>query len=340
LTLRLAQPVPDLVARLALPYFCARKDNQPYPPNPIPSAGPYFVDPANKDGTQIVLRRNPWYHGPRRGGPDRVIVSRSADPISDLRAGAADWVPAWNLRSREELASAPVVRAYESNAPQQIVFNTRPGSPFANSRLRQAVALVVNRRELARGQRGSARATDLLTPSPLAVGRRGGYYKLRPDAAAINRARRLVENLGPIRVTVRQREPRIDQLIHDLAQIGISVALKTTAVCDPVSDLYVFPVEPLTPSFEGQLARYLEPGACTWPSDPPRDWAASLRRSFSKSGKSRLAYRKALEERIVTRDVPAVGLYVPMAQEAFSRRIGCFRPHPLYGVDVASLCLR
>ena len=65
LTLRLAEPVPNLPSRLAAPYFCAIPPNTPLDKpgiDGLPTAGPYYVVSHERDRS-LVLRRNPNYHG-------------------------------------------------------------------------------------------------------------------------------------------------------------------------------------------------------------------------------------------------------------------------------------
>jgi ABC-type transport system substrate-binding protein len=77
LTVRLTKVAPDFLSRIAMPFFCAVPPNLPIDPqgvNTPPGAGPYYVS-SKKKGTQIVLRKNPYYHGPRRQNWDLIHVT-------------------------------------------------------------------------------------------------------------------------------------------------------------------------------------------------------------------------------------------------------------------------
>src|SRR5947199_7841897 len=56
---------PDLLARLAMPFFCAIPSSLPRDPNGVntpASAGPYYVA-SRTPSKSIVLKRNPYYRG-------------------------------------------------------------------------------------------------------------------------------------------------------------------------------------------------------------------------------------------------------------------------------------
>src|SRR5262249_55939681 len=67
LTIRLRARSPSFLGRIATPFFCAVPVGTPLDPAgvpEIPSAGPYYVA-SELPGQQLVLRRNPNYHGAR-----------------------------------------------------------------------------------------------------------------------------------------------------------------------------------------------------------------------------------------------------------------------------------
>jgi hypothetical protein len=356
LTIKLRRPAPELLATLALPVFCVtsssprEEDRNPHDaPDVIPGAGPYFMKITFEDGIyegRIELWRNRFYHGPRRGGPDRVSITYGyrRDPIGDLERGEADLVPSWDLGLKRDAGRATRIassRSYEGRAVGQIVFNARERSPFANRRLRQAVALIVNRQEAARFQSRSARPTDLLTPSRHGILRRGSYYGMRRSSQAIARAQELVRGLVPVQVTTRISAMDTRSIAEDLRAIGITLAIRSTAVCDHAADVYFTALrEPILVSFAGHLKTYPEPSPCYWPSHPVTDWVPELRAALRKSGRARERALAAVERRVITQDVPAVGLFVPMKTHAYSRRVGCVRAHPYYELDFATLCRR
>ena len=108
LTIRLVAPAPDLLTRLAVPFFCAVPIGTPFDPRGVrlvPSAGPYYV--ASYTPRQgVVLRRNPNYHGSRPHHMSRIELTVGVPQqrsVAQIEAGTADYsldtvVPTADLR--------------------------------------------------------------------------------------------------------------------------------------------------------------------------------------------------------------------------------------------------
>jgi YVTN family beta-propeller protein len=97
LTIRLVRPSPSLPARIAMPDFCAVPPETPVRPGglkqPIPSAGPYYIV-AHTPGSELVLRRNPNYRGPRPRRLDEIDYHFGATVQQGsalVEAGRADY---------------------------------------------------------------------------------------------------------------------------------------------------------------------------------------------------------------------------------------------------------
>ena len=73
LRIRTTQPVPDLVARLTMPFFCPVATNTPPKEIDRPlGSGPYFIS-SYVPNRALVLSRNRYYRGPRPANVDRVV---------------------------------------------------------------------------------------------------------------------------------------------------------------------------------------------------------------------------------------------------------------------------
>src|SRR5206468_72386 len=73
----LTAPSPTFPARLAMNFGCAQPVGMPISARGIalpPMAGPYYVS-AFKPGREIVLERNPNYHGTRPAHADKIVVT-------------------------------------------------------------------------------------------------------------------------------------------------------------------------------------------------------------------------------------------------------------------------
>ena len=95
LSITLIRPAPSILARLAMPIFCAVPLNTPpSPQTAIPSAGPYYIA-SHVRNQQIVLKRNPNYHGPRPHRLDDIVYTigiSAPKSVTRVEHGRADYV--------------------------------------------------------------------------------------------------------------------------------------------------------------------------------------------------------------------------------------------------------
>gem|GEM_PF-1396546 len=176
LTIRLQRPVPDLLHRLALPFFCVLPKGAPIVAGgldgQIATAGPYYLASGRIGSAShtITLRRNPNYRGDRQRVPDRIVYSIGPDGVEiagALDAGTADYSDAQMTEATYArlLAAAgpgtPAARAgrqriFRGRTSRQyhLVLNT--GRPlFRDARLRRAVAHALDRPALLRALAGA-----------------------------------------------------------------------------------------------------------------------------------------------------------------------------------------
>ena len=75
LQIRTTRPLPDLVSRLTMPFFCPIAVNTPLEEiqNP-PGSGPYYVA-SRVPNRQVVLERNRFYRGPRAANVDQIVLT-------------------------------------------------------------------------------------------------------------------------------------------------------------------------------------------------------------------------------------------------------------------------
>jgi len=203
--------------------------------------GPFrFV--AHEPNRRWVFAANPAFSAALGGPPalERfivVIVDEPTTKLAALTAGEVDFAgiqPAHAAFVRKNPALA--VLDYPVIFPYGIVFNTRR-PPFDDARVRQAVALAIDRREIVDGYvYGFGAVAD--GPVPPGV---PGYVAVRPVPTDADSARRL---LGGRRVafellTVGSGEAALEQMIQArLAAVGFAVSirqLELTAFLDRVN---------------------------------------------------------------------------------------------------------
>jgi DNA-binding SARP family transcriptional activator/ABC-type oligopeptide transport system substrate-binding subunit len=256
LTIRLTRPVPDLLHRLALPFFCVLPKRAPIVAGgltgPIPTAGPYYLASGRvgDDSHTIVLRRNPNYRGDRPRIPDRIVYSIGPDGTETagaLEAGAADYsdgnmTPATYARllltagPGTPAARAGRQRIFGGRTSDQLYLLLNAARPlFRDARLRRAVAHALDRPALLRAYIGAAHAgapnDQFLVPGALGF-RNARIYRLhRPDVvrarAEAGRARgRAVLWLNSYEWAYEQPQDLVTSLRRSLRSIGLELVVK------------------------------------------------------------------------------------------------------------------
>jgi YVTN family beta-propeller protein len=376
LTLRLVDSSSTLPDRIALPFFCAVPVGTPIDPEglrKVPSAGPYYVASHIPD-EEVVLRRNPNYGGSRRRGANELRFALGGSlkkAIAGIEAGTVDYVSidadrGTVARRLEERYGADTASA-KPGGPRyvvkpileldQLMFNTsRP--PFSSARLRRAVNYALDRRLLARESLWNglpAQPTDQYLPPSMSGFRDARIYPSRPD---IRRARRLA---GPGRRSVvlytagYPSHLRFAQIVRlNLRAIGMDVEIKDLGPQRHWTRI-------------GRRGEPFDMAITAWMSDypDPTDFLNQLDgRTIRAEGNDNFAYfddpaynrrleaaeslpSPARELALGKLDVDTARTAAPWAAVAvgrnhdfFSARVGCQRFTAVYGVDLASLCVR
>jgi ABC-type transport system substrate-binding protein len=353
LAITLVHRAPDFPERIALSYFCPVPTGTPTVanglPDPIPSAGPYYLS-GNFGGTVAVLRRNPSYHGRR---PHRLaaIVYReqpqTGQAVASIEAGHADYVaepdpalaPRTALARRFNQPAAGQPRRYFATpllATDELAFHTRHG-PFADPQLRRAASYALDRPALA------AALGDLATGNYLPPGMPGSHHRQvypvsGPD---LQRARALAGARAGRAVLAVCGEPgciEAGQIIRaNLARIGIHIQLRP----------YPGAIAPATTRRGADIvlarifAPYPDPAAFLKTALGGRFTQNRLDKLTRLDRPQRLTAASRLELQLMRGPAPVAAIGTPAIPEFFSARVSChiFQPFQ-FGADLASLCLR
>jgi serine/threonine-protein kinase len=377
LEITLSQPSPTILERLALPFFCPVPDGTPFvrgallrgsgglSAGQLPSAGPYYVADYNND-EYVILKRNPNYHGPRPHELDAIALREGVDAgyaVDHVQHGG------WNgIVSSGHNGSTPIdpllapggaiAARYENGADSgdQYFPIPLPGSgdialnasraPFADSSIRRAVALALDRTAIAAAWNQAP--SDQLLPPMFPAGPVNDQPPARGDVAAARAlmhgrritavmaifkdcapcsrvANELKAQLGPIGI-------RVAVTVHDNAftaaeRPGASIDILDTGVYD-------FPYPDSAGWLEQLLVTISPPG---WvPADAAHDVSSATR----LRGPRRQTEAAALARRLTTSVVPVVPYGATVQGELLAPSLGCriFPPFG-YGVDLAALCL-
>jgi ABC-type oligopeptide transport system substrate-binding subunit len=368
LRLRIRKPAPDLLARLAMPFFAAAPPSLGFDVGheeveaPVSAAGPYYVRERTSN-RRIVLVRNPYYRGTRPRKVDRIVVDIGLPPQTtklSIDRGEIDIgdVP---TSAHAELGRRFGVRRrspgrYFANPTPTIYFVTfnhaRPlfGGPtrLGNVRLKKAVNFALDRSALIH-QHGAyaGSAHDQL----LAPGVRGfrdvPIYPARPD---LRRARALAsgstrEAKGSVYCSNGELFRLQCQIIQaNLREIGLDISRA------PGCPAGCIQLPPHDLALGGWRAEFLDPAAFTHLVD-----GASVRREGTLNDtrynrKIRLARQLtgtrryeafgALDVELMRNAAPLAVFGVANERHYVSARLGCYHHHPVYGFDFPAICLR
>jgi YVTN family beta-propeller protein len=380
LTIHLRVPVPDLLARLAEPAFCAVPSNTPINRNGvrvIPSAGPYYVA-SYTPGQGVALMRNPNYHGtrPRHFARIELSVGISAQrAVGEINAGSADYT----VVGLDSSPATSTLAALDS----QLAARFGPGSPaarhgrqryfvnpileldsyalnthrplFSNVRLRQAVNYALDRRALAALGSGfqplPGRPTDHYLPPGIPGFHDAHTYPMTPDRAKARWLVGLAHAIGRSAVLYTLDTPpgpaQAQIVKTDLAAIGLQVQIKTFPGATLFARLAT-PGEPFDLGYEGWQADYPDPSQMLSPlleersNLPPFDDRAYQRRLAR-------AARLSGPGRYLTYgalDLALARNAAPLAAFGNSSSHDLFsarigcQAFGIYGIDLAALCAK
>ena len=367
LTIRLTARAPDLLARLAQPFFCIVPSNTPIDPRGvrlIPSAGPYFVS-SYLPGQGVVLTRNPNYHGSRPHTLGRIelrVGIGGPAAIRQVENGAADYAVDGVIDSALAVALA---RRYGPGSPasrggqQQyfvnplpatdfLVLNTRRG-PFTDVHLRRALNYAIDRAALAQvSPNGPAQPSDDYLPPGVPGRVDEPLYPTTPDLPTARRLARAHVGQTVTLYTCGQEACRQQAQIikHDLAAIGLRSVVRTFT--DTLYARLVTPREAFDIGVVGYGADYLDPddylnlvleSGKILPGFNDPMYRARLAAAKKLSGRARYLTYREIDKDLIRKAVPWVVFDNPSSHELFSARVGCQAYGP-YGLDLAALCLR
>jgi peptide/nickel transport system substrate-binding protein len=379
LSIKLIKPAPDLLARLAMPFFCAIPTNLPIVPegvHSLPGAGPYYVASWTPN-RQIVLKRNPNYRGPRPHNLDNIVYNVGVDfnaTLLQVKSGQADYagdgVP--------PTAHAQLGQQYGVNKTQYwvnptlsfryLALNTsRP--LFSNVKLRQAVNYAIDRPAILR-QRGKYAGTkaDHYLPALMAgshknqstkVGAAGYPLVGAQPAKAKQVAGSISGNPTAVLYTCNAGPcPPSAQIIqYNLKQIGINVDIKQFARGVQFQKEGT-KGEPFDIGFEGWIADYADPfdfinillDGSTIHETSNVNFSYFNNPTYNKkmqaaarlSGSARYAAYGKLDIDLAKNQAPLAAWDNDNQRDFFSSKVDpkCVTYQPVYTMDLAALCLK
>jgi ABC-type oligopeptide transport system substrate-binding subunit len=369
LRITLTKPLADILARVAMPFFCAVPLDYPIDPRLTKapaSAGPYYIAERIPRRT-ISLKRNPYYHGPRPHHLDEIAFAANTNSQASylqIKAAQADYdlSPALPPQQAALLAKEFGVnrsRYFVStqNALDYLAFNmSRP--LFAEAALRKAVNYAIDRPALLR-QFGlhAGVATDQILPPGVPGYRDARIYPLdRPNVAW---ARRLAAGKGGNAVVLFPNVPpvagQVQVLTSNLAQIGITLKPRPLAVPAYLAALgdpnegwdlaiagwgadYPDPYDFLNVLFD---SANVPPAGANFSRMKDAAFDRRLRTAASFRGEARYVAYGRLDADLMRTVAPVAPIANRTVREFLSARFGCHLFQQALGiVDFAAACIK
>ena len=287
LVLQTVKPVPDLVERLALPFFSAMPIGTPIADidpqkHPIPSAGPYYISYQNI-GWQTVVRRNPNYRGPRPHNLDAIVYVAGIDTgpaAAQIVEGKLDYLAEQYPDYGALQPGGDIARRYASedpNSPGEAALRRPPVASSALARVQHAARSVRRHRRAPSRQRAPRpprprsyrrRAADRSVPSAGSHGHGEGSPPV-PRRRARRRAGRGSSGRAAPTGSCSSRASRplcteqANILRRDFSQLGVTLAVRT------VTDQYNVPAGNADLRMENWFLDEYDPSNLLGPPDSP-----------------------------------------------------------------------
>jgi peptide/nickel transport system substrate-binding protein len=373
LRIRLTNRAPDLLSRLAMPFFAPIPTNMPIVPDgvqaPVVGSGPYYIAKWEPRRT-ITLLRNRFYTGPRPHNVNRIEYDIGL-PLATIRlnieSNATDFGPV-PPAAHAELGEKYGVR---KSSPGQYFVNPsanfrylamnhdRPlfgGSAAGNTGLKKAVNTAIDRIAMI-NQRGAYAGVinDQYMPPTMRGFKNAAIYPSRPN---VSRARSLARgntrsgsgvfytcNSGPC-------IPTAQIVQNNLKAIGLELEIKTFPRAVQVTKSGTRG-EPYDLSLEAWRMDYFDPydflflldGTTIRPANnvnfsyfnsPP--YNRKIAAAASLVGQARYRAFGQLDVDLARNAAPLASYITDNQRYLVSRSTGCFFYQPVYEVDLASIC--
>jgi ABC-type oligopeptide transport system substrate-binding subunit len=375
LQIRLARPAPDILTRLAMPFFQAIDTAVGVQAQgakaPLHSAGPYYVS-SWVPNVRLVLSRNPHYKrnplAKRAANIDSFVFEANVNldaQVLKIRANQSDY----GAEGVAPAAHSDLARQFGVNRGQYqvrpvpvtyyISMNTTRGL-FRDPAVRRAVNLALDRQAILvqRGFLAGKRADQILPPG-IPGFRDFQAWPLRYGEANLQRARQLMRGRTTKALMLagnRGASLTIPQIVKfNLAKIGIDMDTEHLST-GPLSAKAGRRGEPFELYLGGWQADYPDPNNFldvllngnniqeannnnyayfSVPAINRRLEAAS-----QLSGARRYEAYAGLDRDITTQYAPWAPLSYANNRDFVSRRVGCYQYHPTFSFNLATACIK
>jgi oligopeptide transport system substrate-binding protein len=373
LTLRMTKRSPDLLARLAMPFFAAQ-GTLPINPEgisaPVHGAGPYYIKEWTKN-RRVILERNRFYRGPVRGNVNRIEIDIGL-PLETIKLNIDRGVV--DMGDLPPSAHAELGRRYgvKKQSPGRYFANPAPtilylamnhdrrlfgGGGNGNVRLKKAVNFAIDRQAvLAQGGAYAGVTNDQYMPPTMRGFRNLAIYPRRPN---LNQARSLAQGQtrggdGVFYCANRAPSPARCQVVQaNLRNIGLNMDIRLFPRATQF-ELGGRKGEPFDMTLEGWHMDYFDPydfiflvdGTTIRPANNVNfsyfnspAFNRKIARAKTLVGVQRYQAFSNLDHDLVRNGAPLATYASPNDRHYVSARTGCYHYHPVFTWDYAALCL-
>jgi ABC-type transport system substrate-binding protein len=372
LIVRLRKKVPDLTARMTMPYLCPVPTDLSIAPEGVtalPGSGPYYVSDFVR-GKQVVLKRNPFYRGPRPHHVDQLTIQVLADSevISrQVEAGALDvdnGVPLSRLSELYAKYSINKTRLFAVPSGNIFYLHMNTSRPLFknNVELRQAVNFALDRTQMLFdfGPYWSGTVTDDYLPpglpgyvdAHLYPLEHPNFTKARALARGHTRSGKAVMYTCDNIITSCLAHAQTVQ--QDLKAIGIDVEIKQFPFTvgsakvgtrgepfdlsvERYSVAWVDPYQYVNVQLDGRTIEETGNTDRSYFNSP--HYNRLIDQVGSLSGRARYAAYGRLSVDLARNAAPLATMFVRNNRFFVSSRVGCVRVGA-HGLDLAGLCLK
>ena len=374
LQIRMTTRAPDLVARLAMPFFQAIPTNLPINSEgvnaPVHTAGPYYIARWDRN-RQVVVQRNRFYRGPRPHNVNSIVVDigLSLETIKlNIDRGTTD------TGDIPSAAHAELGRRYgvKKQSPGRYFANPSAGVDYlamnhdrnlfggggvGNLRLKKAVNFVIDRQAILTQRGAYAGVTnDQYLPPTMRGFKNVAIYPRRPN---LSQARSLATGQtrgGDGVFYCANRAPAVQQcqiVQANLRNIGLNMDIKQFPRATQF-ELTGRRGEPFDLSLEGWHADYFDPydfiflvdGTTIRPSNNVNfsyfnspAFNRKIARAKQLTGVKRFQAFSALDADLVRNAAPLAAFATRNDRHYVSSRVGGYYYHPVFTWGYPSIFL-
>jgi ABC-type oligopeptide transport system substrate-binding subunit len=375
LQIRLTKRAPDLLSRLAMPFFCAIPANLPINPDgisaPVVGSGPYYIAKWEPKRS-ITLLRNRFYKGPRPHNVNAVQYDIGL-PLTTIRLNIENNTSDYPGDGLPPAAFAELGQKYgvRKGSPGQFFVNPsaafrylamnhdRPlfgGSTAGNVGLKKAVNNAIDRIAMI-NQRGAYAGVinDQYMPPSMRGFQNAAIYPSRPNVA---RAKSLANGntrggKGVFYCANSGAAPPTCQIVQDnLKAIGLDLEIKLFPRAVQFTKTGTRG-EPFDVSLEGWHMDYFDPydfiflldGTTIRPANNVNfsyfnspAYNRKIAAAASLVGQARYRAFGTLDIDLAKNAAPLASYITDNTRILVSKSTGCFAYHPVYELDIPSIC--